>query len=147
MVCSRIQYRSKTTTCNAILGHNIVPATIPTGTLLYHGTRVHEVPSVPDWVATDPEHAYLFCRNEPEEGCWQLTLAVTRPLKVLYFDGSSAAKVVGALDTQDMLAWGKVDPERIFDEFNRIKDLCQLAEKYDIDGFLRCVRVPLSGSE
>ncbi|KAG8213372.1 hypothetical protein J3R82DRAFT_11863 [Butyriboletus roseoflavus] len=44
-------------------GHNIVPGIIPKGTLLYHGTERKELPRGPDWVATDPEHSYLFCRD------------------------------------------------------------------------------------
>lgn len=121
-------------------GHSIVPVTIPVNTLLYHGTWHKEIPAVPEWVATDPEHSYLFCRAaDSEEGCWQLTLSVTRPLKVLYFDGSSAAKMPGCMDTQDTIVWGQSEPSRIFDERNRIKDLCAWGEKYNLDGFLRYV--------
>ncbi|EFI27974.1 hypothetical protein CC1G_14466 [Coprinopsis cinerea okayama7 len=98
-------------------GHNIVPGTIPIGTLLYHGTWFNgrTVPSTPEWVATDPEHSHVFCRELVDgEGCWMLTLAVTRPLKVLYFDGSSAAMSYGCMDTQDLIVWGEVrDDERV----------------------------------
>ncbi|KAJ3526210.1 hypothetical protein NMY22_g10259 [Coprinellus aureogranulatus] len=119
-------------------GHTIVPVTIPRNTLLYHGTWHKQVPSFPDWVATDPEHSQIFCvTSDVEKGCWQLTLAVTRPLKVLHFDGSSAAKMQGSMDAQDIIAWGQVEPKRIFDEASRIKDLCAWGKKYDIDGFLR----------
>ncbi|KAJ2934081.1 hypothetical protein H1R20_g2985, partial [Candolleomyces eurysporus] len=119
-------------------GHSIVPVTIPPGTLLYHGTWQHKVPSVPDWVATDPEHAYLFSRGfEKDDGGWLLTLAAARPLNVLYFDGSSAAKVYGAMDVQDILVWGAVQPDKIFNEKQRINDLCEWGKKYNIDGFLR----------
>ncbi|TEB15220.1 hypothetical protein FA13DRAFT_849283 [Coprinellus micaceus] len=119
-------------------GHNIVPVTIPVNTLLYHGTWHNEIPSVPDWVATDPEHSYLFCRgSEAEKGCWHLTLAVTRPLNVLYFDGSSAAKMEGCMDGQDMITWGNSPPNRIFDEATRIRDLCAWGKKYNLNGFMR----------
>ncbi|EFI27973.1 hypothetical protein CC1G_14465 [Coprinopsis cinerea okayama7 len=121
-------------------GLNIVPATIPIGTLFYHGTWKEEAPSGPEWVATDPEHAYLFCREmQDDQGCWMLTFAVTRPLKVLYFDGSSAAKMPGAMDSQDLIVWGEVKDEflRLFDEKSRIEGLCEWGRKYGLDGFLR----------
>ncbi|KAG2367003.1 hypothetical protein BDR07DRAFT_1273104 [Suillus spraguei] len=117
-------------------GHNIVPGVIPTGTLLYHGTSRDTIPSGPDWTATDPEHSIVFVRGYGSG--WLLTLAATRPLKVLYFDGSSAAKVSeGTMDTQDTIAWGEVQPERAFDEISRIKDLCQWGKEFGIDGFAR----------
>jgi hypothetical protein len=78
----------------------------------------------------------------PPEGdnskCRHLTLAATRPLKVLYFDGSSGAKMKdGEMDTQDIVAWGKVSSDRFFDERNRINDLCEWGKKYQLDGFVR----------
>ncbi|KAG0696714.1 hypothetical protein DFH29DRAFT_879174 [Suillus ampliporus] len=87
-------------------GHNIVPGVIPIGTLLYHGTSRDTIPSEPEWVATDPEHSIIFARhNARSGGGWHLTLAATRPLKVLYFDGSSAAKVTdGTMDVQFIVA-------------------------------------------
>jgi hypothetical protein len=62
-------------------------------------------------------------------------------LNVLYFDGSSAAKVYGAMDVQDILVWGTAQPDKIFNEKQRINDLCAWGKKYNIDGFLRCVRL------
>ncbi|KAG2145288.1 uncharacterized protein EDB93DRAFT_512028 [Suillus bovinus] len=118
-------------------GHNIVPGVVPTGTLLYHGTSRNAIPSEPEWTATDPEHSMNFAPGLDGNG-WHLTLAATRSLKVLYFDGSSAAKVTeGTMDTQDILAWGEVLPERYFDEKPRIKDLCRWGEELGIDGFAR----------
>ncbi|KAF6756867.1 hypothetical protein DFP72DRAFT_262531 [Ephemerocybe angulata] len=119
-------------------GHTIVPVTLPIGTLLHHGTHQPAVPSVPAWVAIDPEHSYLFCDAiSPSSGCWHLTLAATRPLKLLYFDGSSGAKIQGALDAQDLLVWGEVAKEPLESEGKRIKDLCEWGRKYELDGFLR----------
>jgi len=119
------------------VGHNIVPGVIPTGTLLYHGTGLDSIPTKPDWVATDPEHSTLFCRGM-DGGCWHLTLTATRPLKVLYFDGSSAAKVPeGTMDIQDIISWGEPKPDRFFDERNRIVDLCRWGKEFGIDGFAR----------
>lgn len=120
----------------------IVPGTIPTGTLLYHGTSINSIPSHPEWLATDPEHAHLFCRElTPNTGCYLLTLAPVRPLNVLYFDGSSAAKMYGAMDTQELFTHGNVvdTSERVYDEPQRIKWFCDwIQEKgYDLDGIVR----------
>ncbi|KAG1887159.1 hypothetical protein F4604DRAFT_1877684 [Suillus subluteus] len=118
-------------------GHNIVPGVIPTGTLLYHSTNgSHMIPSGPEWTAMDPEHSIFFSRGNGSD--WHLTLAATRPLKVLYFDGNSAAKLSeGTMDTQDIIAWGEPRPDRFFDERNRIDDLCTWGKEFKIDGFAR----------
>ena len=123
----------------SFLGHSIVPGTIPIGTLLYHGTLKNEIPRSPEWTAIDPEHSYVFCRATPEDsGCWHLTLVVTRPLRVLYFDGSSAVTFHGgAMDSQDVLMWGEAKPEWIFEEVKRLHDLCEWGRSYGIDGFVR----------
>lgn len=84
----------------------------------------------------DPEHSYFFC--EGQQRCWHLTLATTRPLKVVYFDGKSAAKIPsGPLDTQDLLAWGESRPDLMWDEERRIKDLCSWGKHLGVDGFVR----------
>lgn len=93
-------------------------------------------------MATDPDHAYAFCRNwnYNGEGCWQLSMVAARPLRVLYFDGSSAANMWGgSLDSQDILIWGGVQPNRTLDEGGRINDLCAWGRKYNLDGFVRSV--------
>ncbi|KAF9460356.1 hypothetical protein BDZ94DRAFT_1311611 [Collybia nuda] len=119
-------------------GHTIVPGTVPQGTLLYFGSRNQEIPTTPDWVATDPEHSYHFCRGREDVGCWQLTLMTTRPLNVLYFDGSSAGKMEGGpMDSQDMLLWGKVTREPIYEEVRRINELCDWGREFGLDGFVR----------
>ena len=120
-------------------GHNLVLGVIPVGSLLYHGTFRNQIPNTPEWTATDPEHSYMFCRNlESDTGCWHLTLAATRPLKVLYFDGSSAAKMDnGPMDSQDLVIWKEVRPEWSFREGERIARLCEWGSKYGIDGFVR----------
>jgi len=69
-------------------GHSILPAIISTGTILYHGRRDGRVPDVPEWLAFDFEHAALFC-NSP---CYVISFQANRDLRLLYFDGSSAAK-------------------------------------------------------
>lgn len=123
-------------------GHNIVPGTVPIGTLLYHGTYKQEVPTEPEWTALDPELSYLFCRSDPTNssasGYWHLTLVATRPLKVLYFDGSSAAKMQsGPLDSQDIVIWGEVRLDRTLDERKRINKLCDWGREFELDGFMR----------
>ncbi|KAF8218276.1 hypothetical protein K438DRAFT_22782 [Mycena galopus ATCC 62051] len=119
-------------------GHNIVPGTVPTGTLLYHGRGDSNLPLSPDWTATDPEHSILFCRGSSAKGCWHLTLITSRPLQVLYFDGSSAAKMKdGPMDSQDVVGWGQVSPDRYFDERKRIVDLCNWGKPFQIDGYVR----------
>ncbi|KAJ7452645.1 hypothetical protein FB451DRAFT_1145257 [Mycena latifolia] len=122
-------------------GHNIIPGTVPVGTLLYHGRQNSSIPTVPEWTATDPEHSYPFCgapAGTESTGCWHLTFVATRPLKVLYFDGSSAANMKdGTLDSQDLVVWGKVDPTRWLDEPGRIRDLCAWGKEFGIDGYVR----------
>ncbi|KAF9244467.1 hypothetical protein BU15DRAFT_31210, partial [Melanogaster broomeanus] len=85
-------------------GHTIVPGTIPEGTLLYHATIRNELPPGPEWTGFDPDYSFFFCIYLPttQKGeSWHLTLATTRPLKVVYFDGGSAAKTKwGSMDTQ-----------------------------------------------
>ena len=124
-----------------------MPGTIPTSTLLYHATAREKIPSSPDWTAMDPDHAYLFCFQvfmpEDSTGCWYLTLITNRPLKVLYFDGSSAAKFLGgSMDSQDILLWGEVKPDWVHEERKRINSLCEWGKQYGIDGFVRCVSFP-----
>jgi len=128
-------------------GHNVVPGIVSPGTLLYHGRRDSSIPQVPEWTATDPEHSYMFCKSwrgsptDPDQqNCWHLTLVVTRPLNVLYFDGNSAAKMEGGpMDTQDIVSWGNVTHDRVFDEMRRIQDLCKWGARFAIDGFVRYV--------
>ena len=119
---------------------------MPIGTLLYHGTYKQEVPTEPEWTAMDPELSFLFCRSDPTNssasGYWHLTLVATRPLKVLYFDGSSAAKMQsGSLDSQDIVIWGEVRPDRTLDERKRINELCDWGREFELDGFMRSVRL------
>lgn len=119
-------------------GHTMVPGVIPKGTLLYHGAVNDTIPTVPEWTATDPEHSVLFCQGSPDTGCWHLTLAAIRPLKVLYFDGTSAGNTLnGTLDTQDIIAWGELRPDWRFKEDQRLMDLCKWGAPYAVDGYVR----------
>ena len=92
----------------------------------------------------DPEYAYIFCQGTPPpaslrpQGCWHLTLVTTRPLRVIYFDGSSSARLpYGSLDTQDLLVWGKASSGRVSTERPRIEKLCKWAKKFGVDAFVR----------
>ena len=86
-------------------------------------------------MATDPEHAFVFCR----EKCYLYTYVATRPLRLAYFDGSSGAKIVpsGVLDAQDIMIWGKVRPDMGWGELLRIRELCKWGEQFKLDGFVR----------
>ncbi|KAG1756847.1 uncharacterized protein EDB91DRAFT_1325751 [Suillus paluster] len=101
------------------IGHTIIPGTVP-------------------WVAMEPDHSMLLCHGDVKTGCWHATFTVTRPMKVLYFDGSSAAKLPeGTMDTQDLVAWSEMKPEWVDNEWLRIKDLCKWGQKYGVNGFVR----------
>ncbi|KAK7038626.1 hypothetical protein R3P38DRAFT_3475958, partial [Favolaschia claudopus] len=109
-----------------------------------HGRADANLPPISEWTSVDPEHSFPFCQDGKERngtigGCWQLTLAATRPLKVVYFDGSSAANMPdgGTMDAQDLLVWGKVDPARWLDERARLNGLCEWGKDFGIDGFVR----------
>ncbi|VDB86993.1 unnamed protein product [Peniophora sp. CBMAI 1063] len=115
-------------------GHSIVPCLIPTGTVLYHGRSSSSIPDAPDWIAFDFEHSYFFTRGD--EG-HVFTFSTTRPLKLLYFDGSSAAKVDdGSLDSQDVLLYGEAGGG-VDGDAERIVKLCEWGRPRGIDGFVR----------
>ena len=88
-----------------------------------------------DWLATDPEHSFNFCRGKG----YLYTYVTTRSLRLAYFDGSSAAKVEssGAMDSQDIVIWEKIRPDMIWSERVRIKELCKWGEQFKLDGFVR----------
>jgi len=77
-----------------------------------------------------------------QTGCWLKTLVTTRPLNLLYFDGSSAANIKGGpMHSQDLLLWGEIREEWFFREIERINGLCEWGKKYGVDGFVRCFMV------
>ncbi|VDC01510.1 unnamed protein product [Peniophora sp. CBMAI 1063] len=118
-------------------GHSIAPCIVPAGTVFYHGRPSSSIPTEPDWLAFDFEHAYNFARGESGH---VLTFATTRPLRLVYFDGSSAAKVAdGAYDTQEIVMYNEVrDDGRLgWGEDVRIKHLCEWGVPRGIDGFVR----------
>src|SRR5712671_29313 len=115
-------------------GHSILPAIIPTGTILYHGRRDGRVPDMSDWLAFDFEHAALFCNNP----CYVISFQAKRDLRLLYFDGSSAAKMKGGpMDSQDIVAWRSLQPDKYISERERINALCDWGRPFGLDGFVR----------
>ncbi|KAG8715797.1 hypothetical protein FRC11_014792, partial [Ceratobasidium sp. 423] len=109
-------------------GASIVPGTVPVGTTLYHGRSSAELPSRPDWLAFDPEHSIMFARGSESR---LFTFVTTRPLRILYFDGSSAAKLTsGATDTQHLLAWGRTGNQTFSEERALIDDLCKWGKPF-----------------
>lgn len=118
-----------------MIGQSVVPGTVPIGTTLYHGRSDDQIPITPDWLAFDPEHSIMFARGADSR---LFTFMATRPLRVLYFDGSSAAKLsTGSMDTQNLLAWGNIGTTPMGDEWRRIIDLCEWGKDLGIDGYVR----------
>lgn len=96
------------------------------------------MPTTREWASFDTEFARIFCVEAVN--CWFLTLVTTRPLRVLYFDGSSATKNGdGPIDTQDLLTWGAVLPERatVPWDYERLHRLCDLGNSIGIDAYIR----------
>ena len=115
-------------------GHSLIPATVPKGTILYHGRTDDKIPNAPDWLAFDFEHAHVFCRGP----CYVISLQARRDLRLVYFDGSSAAKMLdGPMDSQDVILWGRPRPDKYFSERERIKALCDWGRPLGLDGFVR----------
>ncbi|KAK1977826.1 hypothetical protein LZ30DRAFT_243271 [Colletotrichum cereale] len=49
-------------------GMGLIPATVPKGTLLYHGTRSNSTPEGFEWLAFEMEHSENFARSWRKEG-------------------------------------------------------------------------------
>ncbi|KZT04754.1 uncharacterized protein LAESUDRAFT_715317 [Laetiporus sulphureus 93-53] len=126
------------TAANAIYpnGHAIVPASIPPGTLLYHGRGSDVLPEM-DWIAFDPEHSMFFAGRGNDSTLF--TFSTTRELKLVYFDGSSGNKVSGVVDTQELLVWGEIrgGAGGRSGERQLITDACTWGAQYGIDGYVR----------
>ncbi|KAL7416249.1 hypothetical protein BDY24DRAFT_378963 [Mrakia frigida] len=126
-------------------GHLLLPVTIPTHTTVYHARNDNgSVPS-PDWVAMDVEMSYGIMTGR-SGGTWLSTFVTAREIKLVYFDGNSAALgTPGWLDTQDVVAPPEEDetpghPGGGWNgEHDRAVRLCEWneREKLRLDGFLR----------
>ncbi|KAJ7791714.1 hypothetical protein B0H14DRAFT_190698 [Mycena olivaceomarginata] len=115
-----------------VQGHSFAPCTIPVGTVFYHGRMDADIPTEPEWLAFDFEHAYRFAFGRAPH---VLTLATTRALRVLSFDGLSAHL---APETQSVIMYGEVrggagrlPPSAIGAR------LCAWGARHGIDGFVR----------
>ena len=124
-------------------GHSLVPATIPKGTILYHGRGDSRIPTSPEWLAFDFEFSSLLCRKS----CHMISVQAKRDLRLVYFDGLSSAKMKdGPLDSQDVILWGQPQPDKCFSDRERIAALCDWGRPLGLDGFVRmqchlCVHV------
>lgn len=95
------------------------------------------------------ENSYVDPRNMSPEQFWSWgdqdfefipgylhIYQATRPLKVLYLDGMSAGNSErGTLDSQDILLLNFT--RGIWDERERAAELCNLAEDFGVEGFIR----------
>ena len=120
-------------------GHSIVPCEIPAYTLLYHGLPSDDMPASPEFVSFDIEMAYAIMGNLRNSHI--LTYQTTRAVKVLYFDGQSAALMGnGAMDAQMVFLYGNTSgpvqhPGRMLgDEYARAYGLCNWALENDLGG-------------
>lgn len=123
----------------SLKGHTVVPGIVRSGTLLYHGRGDSSIPTM-EWVAFEPEASHGFCRTFGMHlgNCWLHTFAVDRPLRILYFDGSSAAKIGdGAMDSQDVITWDAIRPDLVREEGRRMQALCEWGKPLGLDGFVR----------
>ncbi|KAH9003829.1 hypothetical protein EDB86DRAFT_2826386 [Lactarius hatsudake] len=70
--------------------------------------------------------------------CYVISLQAKRDLRLVYFDGSSAAKMKdGPMDSQDVILWGRPQPDKSSSEWERIKALCDWGRPLGLDGFVR----------
>ena len=120
------------------VGHTITAATV---TILYHGRFNEDRPITLDWLAIDPEHSIVFCGSK----CYLYTYVTTRTLRLVYFDGSSAAKIMYSGVSQDIVIWGKVRPDMNHNEGVLIQELCRWGRQFKLDGFVRYLGVGLIG--
>ncbi|KAF8535396.1 hypothetical protein BDD12DRAFT_695320, partial [Trichophaea hybrida] len=129
-------------------GFSILPGTVPAYTNLYHARKDSgDIPKI-EWVAFDAEMSYGIMGGRGGE-TWLHTYVTTRDVRVLVFDGMSAALGgSGTMDSQSVFLYGEVKNETrrrgrqggLVDEYTRAADLCKWAEKLGgggIEGFVR----------
>lgn len=93
-----------------------------------------------DWASLDLDHAMMFAFGINGS---LLTYRTTRDIQLVYFDGCSANKYAGVVDTQDLLIWGEPGrrghnaDRRYAEDMGRLVDGCAWAKDRGIDGFLR----------
>lgn len=85
-------------------GHTIAACEVPTHTLFYHGRHDTDTPPSPEFLAFDVEMAYGIMGNLPDSR--MLTYRTTRPVKCLYFDGTSANLMSAGVEAQMTFLYG-----------------------------------------
>lgn len=112
-------------------GHALAAVTVPPFTPLYHGRTDALPPPSPEWLAFDREMSVGIMGSTRDSHL--LTYQTTRPVRMLYFDGESAALMgLGQLDSQMLVAFGNVTgPEGeagrgrgLWGEYERASGLC-----------------------
>ncbi|GAM90024.1 hypothetical protein ANO11243_080640 [Dothideomycetidae sp. 11243] len=150
----------------------VFPAIVPAGTLLYRGSPKNTTLHKSAWLSFEPEHALWHAAGRigrdralqglrvqqevtetsveqqvPLDGVssngWLVTYATSRPLRLIYLDGLSAAKSVrGTLDLQDFLIldYDMIGLESKANDYRRASDLCDVIKDRwagSVDGFIR----------
>ncbi|KAJ8125066.1 hypothetical protein O1611_g8575 [Lasiodiplodia mahajangana] len=121
-------------------GHSAVAGTIAPYTQLFHGRHGPGLPDKLQFFAFDAEMSLGIFGAAGSSVLH--TLTTTRPLRVVYFDGQSAALTeAGTLDSQMAILNGEVPPiptyNHVYDENQRALDLCALVGDLRIDGVVR----------
>ncbi|OCH84223.1 hypothetical protein OBBRIDRAFT_786425 [Obba rivulosa] len=124
-------------------GHTIIPGVLEPFTLLYHARKdARTAPSSPEWFAFDPEMSYgIMARVDGQT--FMFTYQNIRPIKIVYFDGMSAAlsNSSGWLDSQEILIRGKGrNGSEVFnpwDEYDRAESLCEWGNPFGVEGYVR----------
>ncbi|KAF8262825.1 hypothetical protein EI94DRAFT_1742479 [Lactarius quietus] len=137
------QVPPESSACGSDLGWTFPPSPNSTHHLIFNGVSglLQRWPNIlrrngapTRLVAFDFEHAYFFCRGPS----YMITLQAKRDLRLVYFDGSSAAKMKdGPLDSQDVILWGRPQSDKLFPETERIEALCEWGRPFGLDGFVR----------
>ncbi|ORY74545.1 hypothetical protein BCR35DRAFT_244746, partial [Leucosporidium creatinivorum] len=124
-------------------GHSVVAGVVPAGTLLYHARKTNDLPPKTEWLAFDAEMS-LGIMSGRGGFTRLLTYAASRPLKILYVDGESAAlSTQGWLDSQSVLIYGNVTDDESGrggcggGEYERARQLCELGDEWGFDGVVR----------
>ena len=119
----------------------MVPAIIPTGTLLHHGTNNASHPTGPEWLAFDPEMSYAVMASKIPGPTYLRTYRTTRSARILYFNGMSAAWGPGWLDTQHAVMAGKglanATQPAWWDDYGRAQGLCEWGAPRGVEGIVR----------
>lgn len=123
-------------------GHTLAAVTVPAYTRLYHGRLDADPPPSPEWLAFDRDMSYGIMGSTRNSHL--LTYQTVREVKLLYFDGESAALMgLGQLDSQMLLAFGNVTgpppPEGgwgrgLWGEYERARGLCGWLEGARLGG-------------